>query len=219
MSFPSLLTRYIIAGETASDVPGMFPLLIGQSFLVSKRQIWSTAITTASNGRERRRSLWSYPKWSFKVSYEVLRDRPTQRDVDRLVTFFNIQAGRRLNFTFYDPGDNTVEAQQFGTGDGVTTQFQLIRSKTFAGEPFDEPVRAVVGEPMILLNGAVVALSSTSINTGLVTFATPPATGATLTWSGQFLFLCRFDQDDLDLTQMMEGLWSQSGLSFMTDRR
>lgn len=48
---------------------------------------------------------------------------------------------------------------------------------------------------------------------GVINFATAPTSGA-VTWSGQFLFLCRFAQDNLDTEQMMLNLWAQKGLSF-----
>ena len=51
---------------------------------------------------------------------------------------------------------------------------------------------------------------------GRITFASPPPAGSALSWSGNFFFLCRFDQDELDVQQMMQGLWSQSGISFVT---
>jgi hypothetical protein len=32
------------------------------------------------------------------------------------------------------------------------------------------------------------------------------------------MFVCRFDDDALELNQMMQGLWSQDGLSFTTTK-
>jgi hypothetical protein len=49
---------------------------------------------------------------------------------------------------------------------------------------------------------------------GLITFNTAPANTLPIYWSGQFLFLCRFAQDNLDAEQMTLNLWSNKGLEF-----
>jgi hypothetical protein len=319
---------------------------------------------------------WSYPLWSFKVGYEVLRDAPTYAEQQKLLAFFNSHAGRYQSFFFYDPSDNTVSGQQFGTGDGSTRTFQLNRSITGGSLSFTEPVKALIN-PIVTVNGtlmgapittnlalysqqfdnaawtflanatvtpnstaapdgtttadtlvrtatgnhfigqpvtgtfasktltfsvwlragtltgnivlrirdggsteygnAVVTPTSTwtrytvtgtfpggaaancyfyidpandtgsagdtlfmwgaqleigsSATTyvpttssggdytigslGQITFNSAPASSAILTWSGQFMFLVRFDQDDLDVQQMMQGLWSASGIQLI----
>ena len=45
-------------------------------------------------------------------------------------------------------------------------------------------------------------------------FATPPPEGATIAWSGSFLFWCRFSQDAVSPAQMVQSLWSLDGLQF-----
>jgi len=50
---------------------------------------------------------------------------------------------------------------------------------------------------------------------GLVTFATAPAAGAKLTWTGNFYFRCRFDEDEWpDLEEFVSLIWSQSSFKF-----
>ena len=39
--------------------------------------------------------------------------------------FFNARKGSFDNFLFDDPTDDTASSQNFGTGDGVTANFQL----------------------------------------------------------------------------------------------
>jgi uncharacterized protein (TIGR02217 family) len=215
MVTPYLPTRWLITSADTVDDPDVFPLMVGQSFLNSKRPMWSTGIATATSGRERRTKRWSYPRWSFKVSYEVLRDAVATPDLQRLETFFLLHSGRYKQFFFLDPTDNTVTAQQFGTGDGVTSAFRLTRAMTFAGTTFAEPVGGLTGTPTIFVNGTPTAAFTVGPY-GTVTFTTPPAAAAVLTWTGRFLFACRFDQDDLDLAQMMQGIWSLSGLTFQS---
>jgi uncharacterized protein (TIGR02217 family) len=209
-----LPSRWLITAPNFADDPDIFPLLPGFSFIASKRPQWNTAVSQASSGRERRRMGWSYPLWNFKVGYEVLRDGPNYQELERLQAFFNAHAGKYAEFFFCDPSDNQVTDQRFATGDGTAT-FQLTRTIGAGNLTFVEPVRGVFNTPIVKVNGAI--RSDYSIGPlGQITFAAAPAAGAALTWSGNFLFLCRFDQDDLDVQQMMQGLWSQSGLAFVT---
>jgi len=212
-----LPTRWLVTSDPSIDDPDVFPTLIGQSFLVAKTPTWATKIATASSGRERRRKAWSYPRWQFKVSYEVLRDLPATPDLERLAAFFLLHGGQYQEFFFFDPGDNTVAAQRFGIGDGVTTKFQLIRSMAFGSATFSEPVGGVLGTPTVFADAAPVA-SFTVGPRGSITFASAPAAGKVLTWTGRFMFVCRFDDDALEFNQMMQSLWSQDGLSFTTTK-
>lgn len=199
------------------DDPTVFPALAGQNFPV-KSPIWSTRLATAASGRERRGRAWSYPKWLFKVSYEVLRSATSFSELQRLVGFFNNHAGRFATFSYYDPNDNLVTDQLFATGDGATKTFHLIRTGGYGQMTWVEPVKAVLGTPKVSV-GASDTTAFTIGSLGTITFTTAPASGAALTWSGQFMFRCRFDQDQLDAEQMMQALWSQGGLSFITDKR
>jgi hypothetical protein len=57
-------------------------------------------------------------------------------------------------FQYQDIDDYTVTAQEFGEGDGTTTDFQLVR--TLGG--FDEEVLAPIGTPSIYLDGVNVPI-------------------------------------------------------------
>ena len=215
MPTPYLPTRWFITSADQSDDPDIFPFLAGQSFLQLKTPLWSTKTDTAVSGVERRRALWSYPVWKFKVAYEVLRDSPTNLELQRLLAFFNAHQGGFKEFFYYDRTDHAVTGQSIGTGDGVTTTFQLTRTMGTGGITFTEPVRGVSGTPTVYINGS--ATSAYTIGTlGSITFNTPPASGAALTWTGNFFFLCRFAKDELDVDQLMSSLWSNKGLDFLS---
>lgn len=195
-----------------------FPSLIGQGFHSEKSPIWSTQIAEAVSGRERRRKLWTYPRWQFKVNYEVLRDMPSARDLDTLRVFFHNTAGRFAEFAYLDPDDNQATAMQFGVGTGSQTVFQLNRTVTANSLSFTEPVFVTLGTPNFYVNGTLTTPASFN-NYGLVTFSTAPANGAVLTWTGQYMFLCRFLDDKLSPSQMMKALWSLNGLGFISVKR
>ena len=159
MSQLSLPSRWLITSPQFANDPDIFPLLPGFSFITSKKPTWSTGIAEASSGRQRARQIWSYPKWQFKVGYEVLRDSPTYQEQQKLLAFFNAHAGRYQQFFFYDPSDNTATNTQFGVGNGSLTTFQLYRTvadPAFTTLNWSEPVRGIVGTPTVRVNGVMV---------------------------------------------------------------
>jgi uncharacterized protein (TIGR02217 family) len=191
-----------------------FPTLTGMSFTVNKGPSWNTITKQAASGRKVRVSLQSSPIWKFKLAFEYLRDRSAATsDVQNLWAFFNSVGGQLGPFDFLDPYENAVLDQAIGVGNGSTTPFQLTRT-VGAGTayPWIEPVYAVSGAPTVYVNG--VATAATLGAYGVITFATPPAAGAVITWSGTFMFLCHFTQDDVQPSQMVKGLWSLDGLTF-----
>jgi hypothetical protein len=101
---------------------------------------------------------------------------------------------------------------QFGTGDGVTTVFQLNRKIN----SWSEPVYGVY-QPLIFDNGAVAGANT--IANGAVTFSTAPTSGHALLWAGYFYYGCRFDQDEAKQTQFTQYHWSNDGLKFTSLRR
>jgi uncharacterized protein (TIGR02217 family) len=215
MTTPYYPTRWLISAADTSDDPDVFPFLTGQSFLQLKTPVWSTATVTSVSGVERRRALWSYPIWKFKVAYEVLRDGPSYLELQRLWLFFNTHQGSFKEFFYYDRFDHSVLGQPIGTGDGVTTAFQLKRSISIGANTFTEPVMGVSGTPTIYVNGTPTS-AYTIGPLGILTFTSAPAAAASITWDGSFFFLCRFVKDELTTQQMMNGLWSEQGLELIS---
>ena len=53
--------------------------------------------------------------------------------------------------------------------------------------------------------------------TGVVTFIDPPASDAVLGWSGNFLYRCRFVDDELSTLNMwLPEIWELKGLKFVS---
>jgi uncharacterized protein (TIGR02217 family) len=213
-TYPYLPMRWLVTTPDLADDPDVFPRLPGQGFLVEKTPVWSTTVRVAASGRQVRASQVSTPTWRFKVAYEVLRDRPSQAELQRLYGFFNTRCGQLGSFYYYDPGDNAVAGQPVATADGVTTTFQLVRTVDAGGvSPFTEPVYVLNGAPSVLVNGQPATGWSVG-DYGQVSFSTPPAENAAISWSGSFLYWCRFSQDTLSPAQQVQSLWSLDGLQF-----
>jgi uncharacterized protein (TIGR02217 family) len=214
MISPFLPTRWLISSADTVDDPTIFPLLIGQTLLTAKAPQWRTSIATASSGRERRQQRWSYPRWTFQLAYEVLRQQPGADDLGKLWAFFNMHAGPAGEFGYLDPTDCTVDNQVFGMGDGTTDAFRLTRTMAFGGIRFTEPVRQVIGIPAVTVDGVEAAV--TIGDDATVEFDTPPGSGAVLRWTGRFAFRVRFLNEQLEAEQMMKTLWSSAGLQLIS---
>lgn len=187
----------------------VFPDLPGIDIKVRKSPIWSTEIQRAVSGKELRAAFFSYPLYRFQVSFEVLRSG-SLGELESLIGFFNLRRGRYDNFLFTDPEDSSVTNQQFGTGDGTTAAFQLIR--TYGSH--NEPVMNLNGAPTIKVDGVTQATPAdySISSTGMVTFTTPPAASAVLTWSGAYYYRVRFDRDQADFERFLRQLWSAKSI-------
>lgn len=97
--------------------------------------------------------------------------------------------------------------QTFATGDGTTTEFQLTKTYSRGGyEHVRRIVLPVVDTIRIGVAGLEVLNTSSPADWeveregGTVTFASPPADGAAITWGGLFDLNVRFENDEaLDL--------------------
>lgn len=201
-----------------------FPTLAGLTWNVEKTPMFATDVQDAVSGRENRISMMSYPKWQFMLSYSVLRDTPNVSspsapfdELKKLVGLFLKNLGRKTAFLYSDPSDSSVTDMQFGTGDGATVAFQLLRSYGAGGFTLAEPVMNLNGAVTnIKDNGGVVGGGNYSVGaTGIVTFNTPPVAGHALTWTGSYFYRVRFLQDAMGLKQFMKDLWEAQKVEFI----
>lgn len=193
----------------------VFPSLPGIAFPVKRTPQWKTRVQQAISGKETRIADWSAPRWLWELTYDHLvqgtSGGATRTDFAQLAAFFNGRQGMFDSFLFTDSDDNAVATQPLGAGDGATTSFQLVRA--FGG--FVEPVLNVQAGPFVKVAGVATSAFTLSFATyGVITFTSPPANGAALTWSGTFAFLCRFDEDQAEFTKFMQPIWEQKGLKF-----
>lgn len=189
----------------------ILPTLPGMSFPVERTPIWSTKVQESTSGKEVRLAYWSYPRWKYSISFDFLRSG-AQAELQSLVGFFNARQGAFDDWLFNDPDDNTATAQLFGTGDGVTTTFQLARS--LGG--YYEPVRAVNVMTQITKNGTPTAAFTLNQFAGTVTFTTAPSAGQVLAWTGTYYWRCRFLDDQITPAKFMKDLWELSALEFQS---
>lgn len=182
----------------------MFPLVRTPEF--------STTTIGSVSGREFRCANYAFPRVTYKLKYELLRDTAAATDFRTLAGFFNSRQGSFDTFLFNDADDNTATAQVFGIGDGTSKTFQLVR--TLGG--FVEPIYDMNSAPTIYVNGVAKALTTDyTINaTGGVTFVAAPGAGLSITWTGTYYWRCRFVADSLDFEKFMNTFWQLGKVEF-----
>jgi uncharacterized protein (TIGR02217 family) len=182
----------------------VFPVLNGLQWDVKRTPYWNTLVQTGASGKEARLAQWTYPLWTWEMSFSKL-DAGTAAELQSLAGFYNARQGQFDTFLYTDPDDNAVTDYQFGTGNGTATQFQLRR----AMGAFIEPVTDV----NVLTNIKKAGVTQTNPTnytisaTGLVTFTAPPANAAALTWTGSYYWRVRFDTDSTEFNNFMAHLW------------
>jgi hypothetical protein len=181
-------------------------------------------------------SLMPLPVWAFEIDMDSIQGNEAQASsivAGFLGTFIacNGQAGL---FLFTDPQDNSIAYAnscmfdiQAGSstpmalvGNGVSTQFQLGRNIGGVVGALDM-VQNINGTITVKVNGSTTSAFSLS-STGVVTFTTAPANGASLQWIGSFRYLCRFDEDTVDAvrtftTNSGTDLWDVNSIKFSSE--
>jgi uncharacterized protein (TIGR02217 family) len=169
---------------------------------------FSTAIISAPSGvRQRNLNRLDFiGRWA--ISYDLL----TADQLKLLYDFFVCRQGMAYGFRFLAPEAHEVQAsapEQFGTGNGVQTVFQLQRVHTSGPRTYTRKIVKPMAGGLahvpgvntikIYVNGieqvAGVTVNST---TGAVTFATPPANAAVLRWSGTYHVPATFGRDQFE---------------------
>ncbi len=193
----------------------VFPYLGGRLF-PQKSAAYDTKIEESLNSREVRLAKQDIRRISWVIKHEFVRDMVAWPELQQLWDFHAACMGRYGCFYFYDNSEPAVTNQQFGTGDGVTKTFTIVKpiGKNAA---LTEPVRAFWNTPSVTVNGTA-NTQFTIAPWGAITFTTAPANGAVLRWSGQPLYVCRFDDDEMGLEQLVKSIWAQDGLTLKTLR-
>jgi len=193
-----------------------FPKFQGWSWDKTLTPVWNTQTYESESGRETRIQKWKYPRYKIKLTYNFLTDNTIKGhlekgDIERLEGFFNAVGGQFDDFLYFDDTENSVENQSFGVGNGQETVFQLVRNHPY----WAEPVNGIVEVPEIFIDG--VKTTEVSVDAyGVVTFDNPPPADSVLSWTGNYYFRVRFDDDEIELTRTWQGLWESIEVSMKT---
>lgn len=161
--------------------------------------------TPVAKAGEIRASVQPYPLWDIVYELEWARgsERLPATTYNYLLGFYLNCGGPFSDFLYQDPWDNEVTGEFFGLGDGVTTEFQLIRSIGVGADI----VQNLNGAPQLYNNGTLLTSGYTVSVTGIITFTSAPASGHVLTWSGAYFYRVRFLNPDLKFSQFAQQIW------------
>jgi len=195
----------------------IFPALAGLAWNLERVPMLETVRQKSISGREIAVRYQAYPLYRFVLNYEFLRDTVANPDYDTLQAFILQIQGSYDTFLFTDWADNSVTDSNFGTGNAVKTQFQLMRTFGAGGFTVSEPVQNVNAITNLKVNGVAQTnpANYTIDANGLVTFVAAPGNGLAITWTGTFYYRCRLEQDDTEINNNALGFWDLSTLSFV----
>lgn len=170
-----------------------------------------TQIVELASGDEERNASWADSRRRYDVSYGLRR----ADDLAAVVAFYEARNGRLYGFRFKDWSDYrsglpsqkpAANDQLIGIGDGERTEFQLRKRYGTDAHHWWRTIRKPVsGSVRVALDGAEQSSGwSVDPETGLVTFATPPADGVKVTAGFEFDVPVRFDSDSLEVTLDIE---------------
>lgn len=175
--------------------------------------VFSTDVVRFGNGREYRNNNWSRPLYRYDIVYRA----KTRAQALEVYEFFLARQGRFEGFRVRDVWDYTSATngkdsptnldQVIGTGDGVETEFQLIKTYTQgAATQVRDIYKPVSGTVVVNVNGASQTEGvdfTVNTTTGIITFTSPVTDTHVIRAGFEFDVPVRFDTDDLSNLQLI----------------
>ncbi len=168
-----------------------------------------TDIVTLANGFEERNTPWAHSRRRYDAGLGMR----SLDDIQTLIAFFEARQGQMYGFRWKDWSDyksSTATAevdkgdQVIGQGDGVTTEFQLVKTYASGGVSYVRPiVKLVLGTVKVGLDQDEARESvdfEVDLDKGVVQFAVPPAEGVEVTAGFEFDVPVRFDTDKIQVS-------------------
>ncbi|KAF0171996.1 MAG: Uncharacterized protein FD162_2633 [Rhodobacteraceae bacterium] len=166
-----------------------------------------TEIVTLANGFEERNTPWEHSRRRYDAGFGLR----SLEDVDTLLAFFEARRGRLHAFRWKDwsdyksgPAGAAISAfdQRIAVGDGVRTQFQLVKTYASGSAAYVRPIaKPVAGTVLVAVGGdpKVEGLEfSVDAASGMVSFVVAPDIGAEITAGFEFDVPARFDSDRIE---------------------
>lgn len=152
-----------------------------------------TEIVPLRSGREVRTARWERVRHKFSAPYMNIT-KESYRAIKRMHLACR---GMLYAFRWRDELDYQATDEIFGTGTGAQTAFQLGKFSTVDGVEYFREVFALVGTPVITVNGVPTTAFAFNGRTGEIEFDVAPALNDVLRWTGTFDVWVRFNSDYL----------------------
>ena len=169
--------------------------------------LFNTSVLSTDGGVTSTNQNWSYPLIQGQVGYGL----QSKANLDSVIAFFWARRGRFRGFLFRDWSDYTFTAQNIGTGNGSTQNFQIVKTYADTVLPFSRIIkRPIEADLLVYLNGVLSAPANwTLLSGGIVRFTVAPAAAVVVTVSGTFDIAMQFATDQLEVE--ME-VWSAGAI-------
>jgi uncharacterized protein (TIGR02217 family) len=163
-----------------------------------------TQIVELASGAEERNTPWRHSRRRYDAGLGLR----TLDDIETVIAFFEARQGQLHGFRWKDWADyKSCTAsqmishldQQIGVGDGVRTEFDLVKAYKSGAQSYARPIsKAVEGSVRVGVGGDPRLIDgdfAVDFNAGKVTFAFPPDAGLRVTAGFEFDVPVRFDTD------------------------
>ncbi len=174
---------------------------------------FQTDVIEYGNGSEYRDSKWVYSRAMFNAAYNI----KNRADALGIYNLFQVAKGRFHSFRVKDILDFSSKAnghgtpartdQTIGTGNGVTTTFQIIKTYTKDGYTQERKIKAPISGTLLVEVNGVLKTETTDYTvdytTGIITFLVAPANTHLVKCGYLFHLKMRFNTDDLSQLQFV----------------
>ncbi|CTQ34233.1 DUF2460 domain-containing protein [Jannaschia rubra] len=165
-----------------------------------------TEVVTLANGHEERNTPWAHSRRRYDAGVGMR----SLDDVGDLIAFFEARRGKLFGFRWKDWADFktcrsssqvSFRDQKIGTGDGVTTVFQLSKTYRSGEQTYTRPIgKPVAGSVRVGIQDDELRETvhyTVDPTRGLVTFGRAPDVGVDVTAGFEFDVPVRFDTDSI----------------------
>lgn len=181
----------------------LYPFPLGRTSAVSPE--FSTSVSVTSSGHERRNSLWSDARLHFDVGPGIR----SEEELSELIGFFRARRGAARGFRITDPFDHssnnmtaapTMNDQLLGMGDGLTSDFALIKTYGEGAEAQIRPITRARPETLQVSVGGAPENGWTLEPGGMLRLLSAPPAGAEVRAGFLFDVPVRFAEDRIDIS-------------------
>lgn len=167
---------------------------------------FNTSVTQMQGGGEKRNQRWANPL----ARYEIIVSNAKAIDYYPIVLLFAAAQARTHSWPFKDPLDSVSGAPGstiafddcvIGTGDGILTAFQAVKTYTHGADVYSRKVTRLV---TATVKSGVDGVEQTEgidwtvdVNTGILTYVVAPLDTLVVTAGFEYRIPCRFDTDNL----------------------
>lgn len=178
--------------------------------------LFNTVVHRTDGGQVSTNQNWEFPLCQGNMAYGIQKFETLQASIN----FFWARRGRFYGFLLRDWSDFRFTNQILGTGDGIETEFPILKIYPDAIAPFSRPIyRAVEDTIVVLADGVVVPAADYQLNSGgIIEFDNPPLDTVDLTVSGEFDVPVQFQVDALVTRMHLDGVGEIPDLPVMEVR-